>query len=99
MCDGRRRFAVHTTPRYERLSNRLQKGHPDFESAERSAVEVLSTDPHNRTRRHHIKKLEGVPDGEDRYRPSLGRWRFRYDIAGRLVELHYCGLRREDTYS
>ena len=48
---------------------------------------MLSADPHNRTRRHHIKKLEGKPDGEGRYRLSLGRWRFRYDITGRLVEL------------
>jgi hypothetical protein len=50
--------------------------------------------PINRTRRYQIKKLEGVPAGEGQYRLSLGRWRFRYDIA----ELHYCGLRREDTY-
>jgi len=25
-------------------------------------------------------------------------FRFRYDIDGRHVVLHYCGLRREDTY-
>jgi len=28
----------------------------------------------------------------------MGRWRFRYDIIGQVVVLHYCGLRREDTY-
>ena len=83
---------------YERLSNRLSKGHRDFEAVEQSAREILSSDPYNRTLRHHIKKLEGVAAGERQYRPSLGRWRFRYDISGRLVELHYCGLRREDTY-
>src|SRR5438876_7356980 len=27
-----------------------------------------------------------------------GRWRFRYDILGQEIVLHYCGLRREDTY-
>ena len=91
-------FTVHTTPRYERLSNKLQKGHRDFEATEKSAVGILSADPYNRTRRHHIKKLEGVPSGEGQYRLSLGRWRFRYDIVGHVVLLSYCGLRRENTY-
>ena len=27
-----------------------------------------------------------------------GRWRFHYDILGQEIVLHYCGLRREDTY-
>jgi hypothetical protein len=36
--------------------------------------------------------------GEGQYRLSLGRWRFRYDVAGRVVLMTYCGLRREDTY-
>ena len=91
-------FIVHTTPRYERLSNKLEKGHGDFEATEKSAVVILSADPYNRTRRHHIRKLEAVPAGEGQYRLSLGRWRFRYDIVGQRVALHYCGLRREDTY-
>ena len=91
-------FTVRTTPRYERLSNKLHKGHRDFGATEKSAVSILSADPHNRTRRSHIKKLEGVPSGEGQYRLSLGRWRFRYDIVDQVVALHYCGLRREDTY-
>jgi hypothetical protein len=61
-------------------------------------VEILSADPYNRTRRSHIKKLEGIPSGEGQYRLSLGRWRFRFDIVGQVVLLSYCGLRREDTY-
>ena len=92
------RFLVHNTPHYERLSNRLLKGHPDFEGVERSAVEILSVDPQNRTRRNRIKKLQGVPAGEGQYRLALGRRRFRYDITGHVVELHYSGLRREETY-
>jgi hypothetical protein len=91
-------FTVRTTHRYERLSNKLFRSHPDFEATERRTKEALSADPYNRTRRHHIKKLEGVAAGEGQYRLSLGRWRFRYDIADRFVDLHYCGLRREDTY-
>jgi hypothetical protein len=91
-------FAVHTTSRYERMSNKLFKSHRDFKDAELSAKEILSADPYNQTRRYHIKKLESVPAGEGQFRLSLARWRFRYDISGPLVELHYCGLRREDTY-
>ncbi len=91
-------FDIHPTSRYGRLATKLHKGNRDFEATEKSAVAVLSTDPYNRTRRHHIKKLEGVPSGEGQYRLSLGRWRFRYDILGQVVLLSYCGLRREDTY-
>lgn len=65
---------------------------------EESAVAVLSRDPYNHTRSHHIKKLEAVPSGDGQFRLSLGRWRFRYDIVGRVVLLSYCGLGREDTY-
>lgn len=91
-------YSVQTTPRYERLSNKLLKGHRDFGAAEKSAVAILAEDPYNQTRRHNIKKLEAVPAGEGQFRLALGWWRFRYDITGRMVELHYCGLRREDTY-
>lgn len=91
-------FIVRTTPHYERLSNKLLRGHPDFDAVEQRAKEIFESDPYNRARRHHIKKLEGVPPGEGQWRLTLGRWRFRYDISGQVVELHYCGLRREETY-
>jgi len=91
-------FAVHATSRYERMSTKLLKGHRDFEATEKSAVAILAADPHNRTRQHHIKKLESIPEDEGRYRLSLGRWRFRYDIMGQVVLLAYCRLRREETY-
>jgi hypothetical protein len=91
-------FTVHPSTRYERLSAKLQKGHRDFETTEKTAVAILSSDPYNRSRAHHIKKLEGVGSGEGQYRLSLGRWRFRYDILGQVVLLSYCGLRRENTY-
>jgi hypothetical protein len=91
-------YAVLVTSQYERISNKLHKGHRDFDGAEKSAASILSTDPYNRSRRHHIKKLVDVQSGDGQYRLSLGRWRFRYDIVERAVWLHYCGLRREDTY-
>jgi len=92
------RFAVHSTSHYQRLSTKLLRLHRGFEATERNAAVILSADPHNQSRVHHIKKLEGVPSGEGQYRLALGRWRFRYDILGQVVLLSYCGLRRENTY-
>jgi hypothetical protein len=91
-------FAVHSTSHYQRLSTKLHKANRDFEATERTAVDILSTDPYNRSRSYNIKKLEDVAKGEGQYRLSLGRWRFRYDIIGQTVLLSYCGLRRENTY-
>jgi len=91
-------FAVRTTPHYERLAGKLLKGHSELGPLHERVREILATDPHNLSRRHPIKKLQGVPPGAGQYRLRLGRFRFRYDISGRDVILHYCGLRREDTY-
>jgi mRNA-degrading endonuclease RelE of RelBE toxin-antitoxin system len=91
-------FAVRTTPHFDRLLKSLARRHRELTERYAEAFEILGADPYNRTRRYHIKKLEGIPQGEGQYRLSLGRWRFRYDISGRDVILQYCGLRREDTY-
>lgn len=91
-------FTVRTNSRYDRLAKMLQRRHPEFVTHHRSAAQVLAADPYNRSRLHHIKKLEGVAQGEGQYRLALGRWRFRYDILGAAVLLSYCGLRRESTY-
>ncbi|MBI4588886.1 MAG: hypothetical protein HY725_08590 [Candidatus Rokubacteria bacterium] len=91
-------FSVHTTPHFDRLLKRLTRRHPDLVHRYAEAAEILKTDPHNLTRAHEIKKLEGLGPGEGQYRLRRGRWRFRYDIFGRQVWLFYCGLRREDTY-
>lgn len=55
-------------------------------------------DPYGRIHTHHITKLEDVRPGDGQYRLRLGRFRFRYDITGNVVQLISCGLRREDTY-
>jgi len=91
-------FTVRTSSRYDRLAKALQRRHREFFNHHRSALRILATDPYNRSRVHHIKKLEDVREGEGQYRLALGRWRFRYDILGTVVLLGYCGLRREDTY-
>lgn len=91
-------FSVRTTPHYERLARKLRTGHPKFDALQERAFEILRADPTNRTREHDIRKLKAVPLGEGQWRLSLGRFRFRYDIYGQEVVLHYCGLRREATY-
>jgi hypothetical protein len=91
-------FSLHTTPRYERLARALLKTHPEFLALQERAFEVLTADPYNRTRGHNVKKLVAVPQGEGQWRLSLARYRFRYDIHGLEVVVHYCGMRREATY-
>jgi len=91
-------FRVLVTPRFERELRKLLRHHPDLASVYQEALALLAADPHNRAGRRWMKKLAGVKPGEGQYRLRLGRWRFRYDIFERDVVLHYCGLRREDTY-
>lgn len=90
-------FAVRTSPHFERLYKKLVKQHRGLPKLLGEAIEILETDPFNRSQRYVIKKLTGPQQG-GQYRLSLGRWRFRYDIVAQSVELKYCGLRREDTY-
>jgi hypothetical protein len=92
------RFSVRTVPAFERLARRLANQHPDFPHLLGEAIDTLESDPHNVSRRLGILKLKNAPAGEGQYRLRLGRFRFRYDVAGREVQLVYCGLRREDTY-
>jgi mRNA-degrading endonuclease RelE of RelBE toxin-antitoxin system len=91
-------FTVLTTPRFDRLLRSLNRRHPDLAERFATAIAILGVDPYNRSREHAIRKLESVHQGEGQYRLRLGRWRFRYDIYDCDIVLHYCGLRREDTY-
>jgi mRNA-degrading endonuclease RelE of RelBE toxin-antitoxin system len=91
-------FSVFATARFERDYAALLKRHPELREHYAQAVMALKEDPYNRSRRYAIKKLEGIAAGDGQYRFRSGRFRFRYDVAGTLVYLKYCGLRREDTY-
>ena len=91
-------FSVRTTPHFDRLMRRLNRQHADLADRYADALALLGSDPHNRSRRHAIIKLEGVGPDDGQYRLRLGRWRFRYDIYRQDVVLKRCGLRREDTY-
>lgn len=91
-------FRVLVTPAFERLYRKLEKLQPDLPTIFAQALTILATDPQNRARRVAIRKLVNVNPGEGQFRLRLSRWRFRYDVSQRDVVLHYCGLRREDTY-
>ena len=91
-------FFVRTTPHFERLLRHLARQHRELASIFAEVLAILRSDPYNRSRKYAIKKLEGVPAGQGAYRLRLGRFRFRYDIRNQEVVVHYCGLRREDTY-
>ncbi len=91
-------FSVHTTAHFDRLMKKLAPKHPELVERFEESISTLSADPHNKSGKHPIKKLRGVPAGEGQYRLRSGRFRFRYDIEGNTVVLLYCGLRREDTY-
>jgi len=92
-------FSVRTTAAFDREFRKLAKRHRDLIEHYGRALTTLANDPYNRSRAHNVKKLEGVPPGQGQYRLRLGRFRFRYDIAGRVVTLTVCSLRREDTYA
>jgi mRNA-degrading endonuclease RelE of RelBE toxin-antitoxin system len=91
-------FSVLTTAHFDRLLKKLAPKHPDLIERFEESISVLTSDPHNKSGKYQIKKLQGVAAGEGPYRLRSGRFRFRYDIADREVVLLYCGLRREDTY-
>ena len=91
-------FSVTSTPHFERLFRKLLRSHPVLHDIRDRIEEILRTDPYNRTRQYHIKKLEGSSSSDGQYRLSMGRFRFRYDIYAQEVVLQYCGLRRENTY-
>ena len=91
-------FLVQTSAHFDRLIKKLIPKHPDLLGRFEEALTILSLDPLNSTNRYPIKKLQNVPPGEAQYRLRSGRFRFRYDVAGKEVLLQYCGLHREDTY-
>jgi hypothetical protein len=90
-------FTVLTSPHFERLARAQSKRHREFAAVVDRAVGILQIDPYNHDRTQAIRKLAGSQI-EGQWRLRLGRWRFRYDIVGQIVQLKYCGLRREDTY-
>jgi hypothetical protein len=55
-----RRFGVRTVPRFDRLFRHLSGRHPELAAVYAKALDILEVDPHNASRTHPIRKLEGV---------------------------------------
>jgi mRNA-degrading endonuclease RelE of RelBE toxin-antitoxin system len=91
-------YSVVTTGHFDRMMKKLAPKHPELVERFEEAIGILSLDPYNKSGKYAIKKLQAVSAGEGQYRLRSGRFRFRYDVAGREVVLMYCGLRREDRY-
>ncbi len=90
-------FRVLTTPAFEREFRTTSRRDPSLLLALEELITVLSTDPHNRSGRHQIKKLSGLKAREGRWRVRWRDYRLRYDIFGSDVVLHSF-RHRKDAY-
>ncbi len=59
------------------------------------AKNILESDPHNMSRQHDIKKLEGLKVGEGVFRLRIRDYRIRYDIIGSDIILYSFRHRKE----
>lgn len=81
-------FRVLTTPAFERDFRKISKGDTALVKVLEELLAILREDPHNRGRRHKIKKLAGLKAGEGQWRIRWREYRLRYDIFGDEVVLH-----------
>jgi mRNA-degrading endonuclease RelE of RelBE toxin-antitoxin system len=88
-------FRVFTTRAFDRSIKRLAKKNPDIPEIFEALLGVLSSDPLNTTRRHQIKKLTNVEQGDGQWRIRSGVYRLRYDVEGSTVTLHSINHRSE----
>lgn len=88
-------FRVLTTRAFDRSIRRLARKNPDIPTVFEELVSILSTDPQNTTRRHQIKKLTNVEQGDGQWRIRSGVFRLRYDVEGGDVILHSINHRSE----
>jgi len=90
-------FRVLTTPAFERQFRAVSRRESALVDALEELIEILSSDPHNRSLRHQIKKLAGLKPGEGQWRIRWRDYRLRYDILGNEVVLHSF-RHRKDAY-
>ncbi|MBI1975142.1 MAG: hypothetical protein HYS57_02150, partial [Parcubacteria group bacterium] len=81
-------FDISDTTRFERDFEKLARRHREVLEYARYARQILSTDPYNVSRQYKLKKLTDIPAGDGQWRLTVGRYRIRYDIRGKTVELH-----------
>lgn len=91
-------YSVEVTRSFERELRKLVRHHNEIKGHYNTVIDVLKKDPYNHRRIYPITKLENIPDGDGQYRIRYERFRFRYDIVGKVVYLKYCSLRNEKTY-
>jgi mRNA-degrading endonuclease RelE of RelBE toxin-antitoxin system len=90
-------FRVLITPAFEREFRAISRKDSSLVRALEELIEILSSDPHNRSGRHKIKKLAGLSPGEGQWRVRWRDYRMRYDIFGSEVVFHSF-RHRKDAY-
>jgi mRNA-degrading endonuclease RelE of RelBE toxin-antitoxin system len=88
-------FPVLSTPAFEREFRDISKKNPALIGALEELIQVIREDPHNRSGRHKIKKLGGLPTGEGQWRIRWKDYRLRYDTVSHEVILHSFRHRRD----
>jgi len=88
-------FRVVTTPSFEREFRKLSKRNAKLPDVLEELIRILREDPHGRTGRHSIKKLEGLKPGEGQWRIRWRDYRLRYHIFESDVVLHSFRHRKE----
>ena len=92
-------YSVQVTAHFEKEFLKLALRHSRLKDIfKKQVIPALVEDPLNHTRLHPIAKLQGVSTGQAQYRIRFDRFRFRYDVLGRVVHLKACALRNEGTY-
>ncbi len=81
-------FDIIDSAHFEREFEKLIKRNREVIVYMDQARAILVIDPHNFSRQHKIKKLTDVPSDEGQWRLRIGRYRLRYDIRGKIVQLH-----------
>lgn len=88
-------FRVVTTPSFEREFRKVSQRNAKLLDVLDELIGVLAEDPHGRSGRQGIKKLEGLKPGEGQWRIRWREYRLRYDVFGREVVLHPFRHRKE----
>jgi mRNA-degrading endonuclease RelE of RelBE toxin-antitoxin system len=88
-------YRLLSTPPFQRSLRRLTRKSPNLASVVNEMITILEDDPLNMSRRHNIKKLKNIEEGEGQWRIRSGVYRLRYDVVGRDVVLYSVNHRKE----
>jgi mRNA-degrading endonuclease RelE of RelBE toxin-antitoxin system len=88
-------YRLLSTPPFQRSVRRLTRNNPNIVGVVNDMIDILENDPLNTSRRHDIKTLRNIEEGEGQWRIRSGVYRLRYDVAGRDVVLYSVNHRKE----